>query len=117
MRPQEPPREIVPPPPSAYVERMPIFPTSDSGAGNRRFERKRLWRWFGVAVALHAALLIGIWLTPSLRIKWEPSPEAWVPVTSLPVTAPAAAVPPGPSPEPAKKRAQRRTVAPRKAID
>lgn len=100
MRPPTPPREIVPPPPSSYVQRIPVFPTSEHRVENRRGERKRLWFWFGVAVALHAALLIGIWLSPPLRIKWEPPPEAWVQVTSLakPVQPPELTPPPAPSP-------------------
>jgi len=62
---------------------VPLFPTTDGGVKNRRFERKRLILWFGIAVAFHAALLLGFWLMPALRIKWEPSPDAWVPVTSV----------------------------------
>ena len=69
MRPRTPRREIIPPPPSAYVQRIPAFPTSDAAVPNRRFERKRLLMWFGIAAALHAALLLGIWLMPALRIK------------------------------------------------
>ncbi len=53
--------------------------------------------WFGVAVALHAALLLGIWLAPPLRLKWDPSPDAWVQVISLPNT-----VPPAPLVDPVK---------------
>lgn len=92
MRPRTPPREFIPPPPSAYVQRIPAFPTSDAAVPNRRFERRRLLMWFGIAVALHAALLFGLWLMPALRIKWEPSAEAWVRITPLPVrsTAPPA---------------------------
>jgi len=97
MRPRTPPREIIPPPPSAYVQRIPVFPTSDAAVPNRRFERKRLLMWFGIAVALHAALLLGLWLMPTLRIQWEPSPDAWVRITALPVPStapPALAQPP-----------------------
>jgi len=72
---------------------VPLFPTTDASVNNRRFERKRLLLWFGIAVAFHAALLLGFWLMPALRIKWEPSPDAWVPVTSIPQVQPAPAAP------------------------
>lgn len=100
MRPRTPPGPIHLPPPSGYVQRVPLFPTTDGTATSRRFERKRLVLWFGIAVAFHAALLLGLWLMPALRIKWEPSPDAWVPVVSLPKAPPAPAavtpaIPPG----------------------
>jgi hypothetical protein len=88
MRPTTPPGPIHLPPPSGYVQRVPLFPTTDGSAKSRRFERKRLLLWFGIAVAFHAALLLGLWLMPALRIKWEPSPDAWVQVTSLPKRQP-----------------------------
>jgi hypothetical protein len=93
MRPATPPGPINLPPPSGYVQRVPVFPTTDGSVTSRRFERKRLLLWFGIAVALHAALLLGLWLMPALRIKWEPSPDAWVQVTSVPKLQPAPAVP------------------------
>src|SRR6266700_5742997 len=93
MRPRTPPGPIHLPPPSGYVQRVPLFPTTDGSAGNRRFERKRLLLWFGIAVAFHAVLLLGLWLMPALRIKWEPSPDAWVHVLSVPKAEPAPAVP------------------------
>jgi len=83
MRPATPPGPIRLPSPAGYVQRVPLFPTTDGSAKSRRFERKRLLLWFGIAVAFHAALLLGFWLMPALRIKWEPSPDAWVPVTSV----------------------------------
>ena len=83
MRPRHPPREIVPPPPSSFLRRIPEFPTSDASPEAQRRRRKRLLVWLAVAVALHAALFLGIWLSPTLRIKWEPSPDAWVHVTSV----------------------------------
>ena len=94
MRPAAPPGPINLPPPSGYLQRVPVFPTTDTSVKSRRVERKRLMVWFGIAVAFHAALLLGLWLMPALRIKWEPSPDAWVQVTSLPPeirAAPAAA--------------------------
>jgi hypothetical protein len=93
MRPATPPDPIHLPPPSGYVQRVPLFPTTDGSVKSRRFERKRLLLWFGIAVAFHAALLLGFWLMPALRIKWEPSPDAWVPVTSLSSAQPAPPVP------------------------
>jgi hypothetical protein len=93
MRPAKPPGPIHLPPPSGYVQRVPLFPTTDGSVNNRRFERKRLLLWFGIAVAFHAALLLGFWLMPALRIKWEPSPDAWVPVTSVSNARPAPPVP------------------------
>jgi hypothetical protein len=78
------------PTPAAYRQSVPAFHGTEPGIKTRRFERKRLIRWFAVAVALHAALFLGIWLTPPLRLKWSPDPEQWVSVISLPVKAPAA---------------------------
>jgi hypothetical protein len=98
LRPANPKVEIHIPPPSGFVQRVPTFPTTDAGIKNRRFERKRLILWFGIAAALHAALFLGIWLMPPLRIKWEPSPDAWVLVTSLPKEPPAAQAPAGTTP-------------------
>ena len=83
MRPAAPRGPIRLPPPSGYVQRVPLFPTTDGSVKSRRFERKRLLLWFGIAVAFHAALLLGLWLMPALRIKWEPSADAWVPVISV----------------------------------
>jgi hypothetical protein len=93
MRPATPPGPINLPPPSGYVQRVPLFPTTDGSVTSRRFERKRLWLWFGIAVAFHAVLLLGLWLMPALRIKWEPSPDAWVQVTSIP-SVPSVPTPP-----------------------
>ena len=93
MRPAAPPGSIRLPPPSGYVQRVPLFPTTDGSVKSRRFERKRLLLWFGIAVAFHAALLLGLWLMPALRIKWEPSPDAWVQVISVPKVQPEPAAP------------------------
>jgi hypothetical protein len=93
MRPTRPPGPIHLPPPSGYVQRVPLFPTTDGSVKSRRFERKRLLLWFGIAVAFHAALLLGLWLMPALRIKWEPSPDAWVRVISVPKVQPEPAAP------------------------
>jgi hypothetical protein len=80
------------PTPAGYRQRVPLFPTSDTSIKNQRVERKRLIFWFGLAVALHAALLLGLWLTPPLRLKWGPSSDAWVQVTSLPKPEPEAPI-------------------------
>ena len=93
MRPARPHGPIHLPPPSGYVQRVPLFPTTDGSVKSRRFERKRLLLWFGIAVAFHAALLLGLWLMPALRIKWEPSPDAWVQVISVPKVQPEPAAP------------------------
>jgi hypothetical protein len=116
MRPAKPRGDIRIPPPAGFAQRVPAFPTSDGIDKNRRVERKRLVLWFGIAVALHAALLLGIWLMPSLRIKWEPSPDAWVQVTSLPqepaaVQAPAETAP-GPKPAAANRASAPKTKTP-----
>jgi hypothetical protein len=82
------------PTPSAYRQSVPAFQSTEPPLKIRRFERKRLLRWFAVAVALHAALFLGIWLTPPLRLKWSPAPEQWVSIMPLPAKAPAAPIPP-----------------------
>jgi hypothetical protein len=84
---------------SAYRRSAPAFPTTDSAVGNQRAERRRLFLWFGVAVALHAALLLTLWLTPPLRLKWGPSADDWVQVISLPNKQPEVPQPEVPSPE------------------
>ena len=98
LRSPNPPAPIKLPSPSDYVQRVPEFPTTDGSPRNRRLERRRLLRWVGVAVALHATLLLGIYLMPALRIKWEPSRDAWIPVWSmrtepLPIPQPDLAIP------------------------
>jgi hypothetical protein len=115
MRPATPPGPIHLPPPSGYVQRVPLFPTTDGSVNNRRFERKRLLLWFGIAVAFHAALLLGFWLMPALRVKWEPSPDAWVQVVSVPPAQPAppvldAVIPSKPAPAPEKAHKARPPV-------
>jgi hypothetical protein len=113
MRPATPPRPIHLPPPSGYVQRVPLFPTTDGSVNNRRFERKRLLLWFGIAAAFHAALLLGFWLMPALRIKWEPSPDAWVHVTSLSSARPA---PLAPDPVTVSKPTAARPIAARPIV-
>jgi hypothetical protein len=78
------------PTPAQYRQSSPAIITADSRIRTKPVDRRRLFLWFGVAVALHAALLLGIWLMPPLRIKWSPSPDAWVQVISLPQKAPEA---------------------------
>lgn len=102
MRPPN-PRPPIPalPPLSEYRQTAPALaiPKIEESAGVRRFRRQRLFKWFGVAVGLHAILLLFLWLTPPMRLKWGPPPEAWVQVTSLPKPEPA--VPPAPQTAPA----------------
>ncbi len=81
------------PTPAGYRRAMPLIGAPDPGVATPLSERKRRVVWFAVAVALHAALLLGIWLMPPLRLKWSPSPEDWVQVVSLPKKAPEAVVP------------------------
>jgi hypothetical protein len=106
MRP--PPRPKIAPLPSLsdYRQIKPTLATKDTSMEItpvvRRFRRKRLLIWFGVAAGLHAALLLAFLLTPAMRIKWTPPPEDWVPVVSLPKPEP---VPP-PTPVPDKPSPQ-----------
>ena len=106
MRP--PPRPKIAPLPSLseYRQIKPTLATRDTSMEItpvvRRFRRKRLLIWFGVAAALHAALLLAFFLTPKMRLKWTPPPEDWVPVVSLPKPEPA----PLPTPVPEKPAPQ-----------
>jgi hypothetical protein len=86
MRPPRPTRKSGAsiPTPAEYRRTVPAYINTDSDAGTGLFQRKRLLLWFGVAVGLHAALFLGIWLTPPLRLVWGPSSDAWVSVTSVP---------------------------------
>jgi hypothetical protein len=88
-------REPIPelPPPSQYRLISPAIIATDTFNRSAPPSRRRLFVWFGVAVALHAALFLAIWLTPPLRLKWTPAPTDWVPVIALP---PPAAAPPSP---------------------
>jgi len=98
MRP--PPRPTIAPLPSLsdYRQIKPTLATKDTSMeitpAVRRFRRKRLLIWFGVAAALHAAALLAFFLSPPMRIKWNPPPEAWVPVVYLPKPEPVPAPPP-----------------------
>ncbi len=92
MRPPPRPKITPLPPLSAYRQIKPTLATKDTGSeitpAMRRARRKKLFIWFGVAVALHTALLLAFFLTPKMRLKWSPPPEDWVPVVSLPKPAP-----------------------------
>lgn len=88
LRSPTPPPIIHLPPPSGYLKRVPAYSTSEEAPRSRSHRRRRLVLWFAVAVALHGALLLGIWLMPALRIPWEPSPQAWVQVVSVPAAPP-----------------------------
>jgi hypothetical protein len=93
MRP--PPRPKIAPLPSLsdYRQIKPTLAMKDTSMEItpvvRRFRRKKLLIWFGVAVVLHTTLLLIFFLTPPMRLKWNPPPEAWVPVVSLPKPVPA----------------------------
>lgn len=98
MRP--PPRPKIAPLPSLsdYRQIKPTLATKDTSMeitpAVRRFRRKKLLIWFGVAAALHAAALLAFFLSPPMRLKWNPPPEDWVPVVSLPKPDPVPASPP-----------------------
>lgn len=72
------------PTPSGYRAAVPAFASTEPAAPARRAERKRRLAWFAIAVALHVALLLGLWLTPPLRLKAGYAPERWVQVVALP---------------------------------
>lgn len=104
------------PTPSAYRQTTPaVLGPPPSDEQSRLFTRRRGVIGFGVAVLLHAVLIMGWWLSPPLRLKAGYAPERWVPVLSLPKPPPAppspAAVHPASAPSgapavgaPAKKR-------------
>jgi len=94
------------PTPAGYRRGMPLIGAPDPAQPAPRSERKRRMVWFGVAVGLHAALLLGYWLLPPLRLKWNPPPEDWVSVVSLPKPVEA------PSPDAAATRASPTPTAP-----
>lgn len=103
MRP--PPRPKIAPLPSLsdYRQIKPTLAMKDTSMEItpvvRRFRRKKLLIWFGVAVALHTALLLVFFLTPPMRLKWNPPPEDWVPVVSLPKPVPPPTVAEKPAPQ------------------
>jgi hypothetical protein len=115
MRP--PPRPQIAPLPSLsdYRQIKPTLAMKDTSMEVtpvvRRFRRKKLLIWFGVAVALHTALLLVFFLTPPMRLKWNPPPEDWVPVVSLPKPEPVPAPAPAPAAEQTVPQAQGKTSA------
>ncbi len=80
------------PTPSGYRQSTvpPVFPTTEDSPVAKRFERKRLYFWFGVAVLLHVALLLAFFLSPKLRLKASYSPDRWVQILSIPAEPPQA---------------------------
>jgi hypothetical protein len=76
------------PTPAQFRQTSSAIISNDPRLAIRGVGRRRLLLWFGLAVALHAALLLAIWLMPPLRLKWEPSADAWVQVISLPQEPP-----------------------------
>jgi hypothetical protein len=109
------PRPPIPalPPLSEYRQTAPALaiPKIEESADVRRFRRKRLFKWFGVAVGLHAILLLVLWLTPPMRLKWGPPPEAWVQVTSLPKPEPVVFPAPQPAPVAAPSKPPKSSAA------
>jgi len=73
-----------PPPPSEFRRVSPAIIASQPGVQPKHLSRRRLWVWLGVALALHIVVIVAIWLAPPLRVPWNPAPEDWVPVTSVP---------------------------------
>jgi len=65
------------------AEKSQLFTTTDGSCHESTVRRKRLLLWFGIAVAFHAALLLGFWLMP--RCAQDGTfPDAWVlPVNSV----------------------------------
>jgi hypothetical protein len=96
MRPPKARAAAVPklPTPAQFRQISPAIIAADPRTKLKPVDRRRRLVWFGAAVGLHAALFLAIWLTPPLRIKWSPSPDAWVPVVSLPAKIPTASVAP-----------------------
>jgi hypothetical protein len=66
------------PPPSGYRQLVPAFQPPTLAPDAQRRERSRLLLWFGVALGLHAALLLALFLTPPLRLKASYAPDRWV---------------------------------------
>ena len=86
------PSKIELPAPAGYRRTVPVFPSEEPSVAARLFDRKRRILWFGVAVALHAALFLGIWLSPPLRLVVGYGPDRWVQVVSLPKAVPVAPI-------------------------
>ena len=85
------------PTPAAYRQTTPaVLGPPPSDEKSRLFTRRRVVIGFGVAVLLHALLIVGWWLSPPLRLKAGYAPERWVPVLSLPKPASPAPAPPPP---------------------
>jgi hypothetical protein len=100
------------PTPAQYRRNTPAIINPDPAAKIGPVNRKRLLILFAVAVALHVLVLFAIWLSPPLRLKWEPSPDAWVQVVALPLKPPAAPALPAPGPKPAPAHVDHRGTAP-----
>jgi hypothetical protein len=70
---------------------LPVAPVSEQTRASRR---KRIVIGFSIAAALHAALVLGWWLSPPLRLKASYAPERWVQVLPVEKPAPPAALAP-----------------------
>ncbi len=71
------------PPPSGYRQTVPAFNVPDPDPDVGRLGGGRIVLWACVAVGLHVALLLAIFLTPPLRLKASYGPDRWVQIMSL----------------------------------
>jgi hypothetical protein len=89
------------PAPSGYRQLVPNFQAPELPPDAQRRERRRLVLWFGVALGLHVALLLALFLTPPLRLKASYAPDRWVHIMPIPaVASPPAPITPTPAPPP-----------------
>jgi hypothetical protein len=79
------------PPPSGYRQTVPAMNVPEPDPAVGRLGGGRLALWACVAVGLHAALFLAIYLTPPLRLKVGYGPDRWVQIM---------AITPAPSPPP-----------------
>lgn len=75
------------PAPARYRQAVPIFGTAELSRDARRGERRRLVLWFGVALGLHVALLLALFLTPPLRLKASYGADRWVHIMPIPAVS------------------------------
>jgi hypothetical protein len=86
------------PPPSGYRQTVPAMNVPEPDPAVGRLGGGRLALWACVAVGLHAALFLAIYLTPPLRLKVGYGPDRWVQImaiTPAPSAPPRAPAPPG----------------------
>jgi hypothetical protein len=97
------------PPPSGYRQLVPAFQPPTLAPDAQRRERSRLLLWFGVALGLHAALLLALFLTPPLRLKASYAPDRWVHIMPIPAVSSL----PAPIASPPAPRAKKPTTSDR----